>query len=601
MKKLFTSLLLALIVLSMTFAFISCDKTPDTPPAESDSDSLPDDSESSTDQGTDGVVDLTEHKIIENGVVNYSVVRVESASKDLISDVTRLYDFLSTKSSQPVTYETDYSIDYLTTGSHDASKLEIVIGNTNYEKSAELADSLNYGEYIIQPSGSKIYLVSPTDGGLEAAINDLINMFSLSYDSAAGQLTVTSAELNCKEVFDEALAAIPAMDNATYDFSKNGGDKSTMLAFKNTKIEDFDAYATKLREQGYKEYSSYENFGTNKFIMFTKGDTALSLLYTKSDSKTRIILDDLTETDLPEVDTEYTKKCETILLQVGTAPKDQDAQNGECYMIRCEDGRFIIIDGGFSGTKADGGGTPHNNAKRIYETLVKYTPTEMKPTVACWIFTHSHGDHSGAFSTFVKSYANSVDVDQFVYNYPLNTVNDEIWSNRPNVRTRLDTYYPDADVVKAHAGQTFKYANIDMEVLYAAELFWPGTITNMNEVSLVTRFYVGDQTILMPGDMYPAANTVCQKYLGSFLKSDFYAVSHHGYSGSSNPFCQFVAPTWVLWPVGESHYYSNRSNARHSWLVGPESSAKQHFPAFFQTTVFHFPFNGTNYETYDNK
>ena len=602
MKKLFTSLLLALIVLSMTFAFISCDKTPDTPPAESDSDSLPDDSESSTDQVTDEVIDLAEHKIIENGVVNYSVVRAESASKDLKSDVTRLYDFLSTKSSQLVTYGTDYSLDYLTTGSHDASKLEIVIGNTNYEKSAELADSLNYGEYIIQPSGSKIYLVSPTDAGLEAAINDLINMFSLSYDSAAGQLTVTSAELNCKEVFDEALAEIPAIDNGKYEFSKDGGDGSQMLVFKGTSADDYDKYSTKLTEMGYKEYMRNDNFGDNKFVMFTKDDVAVNVLYTKTDSTTRIILDDLTETDLPEIDSDYTsaqKKCDSLLIQVGTTPKNNEAQNGECYLIRCEDGRFIIMDGGFAGNSPNG--SPRNNAKRIYDTIKKHTPEGMTPTIACWIFTHHHGDHAGAFKDFATTYARLVQVDQIVYNYPLKNLDDAEWTNRADVRNRINTYFKDAEVVKAHAGQTFQYANVKMEFLYTVELLWPAKLTNtLNNSSLVTRFYIYEQTMLMPGDMGPDANPVCIKYNGDYLKSDFYHVPHHGYRGGSNTFNKLVAPSWVLWPVGEDDYFDLKAASRNSWLSDPTSSVKQIFPAWFQTTIFTLPFNGTNYTATPN-
>lgn len=605
MKK---SLLLTLILLLLTVAltFSACDKTPDNPPADSESDTQPVGSESESESGSSDIVDLAEHKIVVDGVVKYSVVRVESASNELKDSVSAFHQFLTGMSSEDVVIETDFSLDYLTTGTHDASKFEIVIGNTNYEKSAEMLNGLSYGEYAIEAEGNKIYVIAPTDNGIAEALSKLMAVMTMEYDNAAKQLTVETAAIECKNVFNELLAAIPAMDNATYEFSKDGGDESMMLVFKNTKAEDFDAYTTKLLENGYKEYSSYENFGNNKFILVTKGDMALNVLYTKADSKTRVILDDLTETDLPEIDTNYTKKCESLLLQVGTAPKGMASQNGECYIFRCEDGRFIIVDGGFSGTSADAqlesaGKIAHNNAKRIYETLSKYTPTGMKPTVACWIFTHSHGDHTGAFSTFVTNYSRLVDVDQFVYNYPLDSVNNEKWTARPNARNRLDTYYPNAEIVKAHAGQTFKYANIDMEVLYAAELFWPGTVENMNEVSLVTRMSIGGQTVLMPGDMYPAANTICQKYLGSFLKSDFYAVSHHGYAGSSNPFCQMVAPTWVLWPVGEDDYITNRANSRHSWLVGSESSAKQHFPAFFNTTVFNFPFNGTNYEVYANK
>ena len=602
MKKILTALLLTLLILGMTLAFISCDKTPDTPPAESDSDSLPDDSESSTDQVTDEVIDLAEHKIIENGVVNYSVVRAESASSELVAGITALYDFLAPKSSQLVTYETDFSLDYLTTGKHDANKLEIVIGNTNYEKSADLVKSLTYGEYLIQPSGNKIYLVSATEEGVEAAVNKLISIFDSLYDGAVGQLTVSSADLSCKGVFNETLAEIPAIDNGQFDFSKDGGDGSQMLVFKGTSADDYAKYSTKLTEMGYKEYMRNDNFGDNKFVMFTKDDVAVNVLYTKKDSTTRIIMDDLTKTDLPEIDADYAstqKKCDSLLIQIGVVPKDNNKNNGECYLVRCEDGRFIVMDGGFATNEADT--SPRDNARRIYETIVKFTPPGMEPTIACWIITHAHGDHVGALGTFLKNYSTLVQIDQFAYNYPLKNLDDKSWPGRENFRNTINTYYKDADIVKPHTGQTFQYANVKMEFLYTVELLWPGKLRDtINNASLVTRFCIYDQTMLMPGDMGPDANPICVKYNGNYLKSDFYHVTHHGYAGGSNEFNKLVSPTWVLWPVSEDAYNEVKGSSRNDWLSDPNSSVKQIFPAWFQTTTFNLPFDGTNYTVTPN-
>ena len=602
MKKILTTLLLTLLILGMTLAFISCDKTPDTPPAESDSDSLPDDSESSTDQVTDEVIDLAEHKIIENGVVNYSVVRAESASSDLVAVITALYDFLAPKSSQLITYETDFSLDYLTTGTHDANKLEIVIGNTNYEKSAELVKPLSYGEYLIQPSGNKIFLVSATEEGVEAAVNKLISIFDSLYDGAAGQLTVSSADLSCKEVFNETLAEIPAIDNGIFNFAKDGGDGSQMLVFKGTSADDYAGYSTKLTEMGYKEYMRHDTLGDNKFVMFTKGNMALNVLYTKKDSTTRIILDDLTVTDLPNVDSDYTsaqKKCDSLFIQIGVSPKDNARKSGECYLVRCEDGRFIIIDGGYDDNEE--GAAQRDNARRIYETIVKLTPPGMQPTVACWMITHAHGDHTGAFRTFLETYSNSVQVDQFLYNYPLNNLSDKPWPGRTSLLNYIQTYYKDSEIVKPHAGQVFQYANVKMEFLYTIELLWPAKFEKtMNDASLIARFYINGQTMMMPGDMGLVANPICVKYYGNYLKSDFYQVTHHGYEGGSNEFNKLVAPTWVLWPSSEDDWGSITKHERNSWLSGPDSTVKQHFPAFFQTTIFNLPFNGTNYTVTPN-
>ena len=603
MKKSLLLTLLALL-LALTFVLCACDKTPDPPPADSESDSLPAESDTTPETDVEQSNDITTHKIIENGVANYSIIRAESTSKDVSKSITKLHTFLWDRSSEYVKLDSDYSLEYVTTGTHDENSFEIVIGNTNYEKSAELISSLGFGEYVIEASGNKIYIVSPMDTGISAAIEYLLSLFEKAYDSASKELTLTSEEIKSHTVYNKALADVPLIENGKYEFFKDGGDGSIMLVFSGTKPEDYSNYVTKLTEVGYKEYSRNDSFGDNKFVLVTKDESAVNVLYTKADSSTRIIIDDLTCTSLPEIDSDYTsaqKVCDSLVIQIGVSPGDGTAHNGQCYVFRCEDGRFIIIDGGFVNNNS-GGNIPRNNAQRLYDTLVAYTPSNMKTTVACWIFTHEHDDHTGAFNAFVKKYADKIELDQVLFNYPLNDIDDKPWPERDNLRNLVNTYFKDAEIVKPHPGQTFKYANIDMEILYTVELLWPAKLTStLNNSSIVNRFYIGEQSILTPGDMGPNANPVCIKYNGSYLKSDFYQVTHHGYSGGSNAFNKLVAPTWVLWPVGEGRYAENKASDRNSWLSDPTSSVKQIFPALFNTTVIHFPFDGTNYTVTENK
>ena len=605
MKKLLTSLLLALLILSMTFAFISCDKTPDDPPAESESDSLPQDSESSSGSESeteeDAVVDLSVHKIIENGVVKYSVIRPEGASKDLLASINDLVAFLSEKSSETVVSETDQSLDYITTGVHDEKKYEIVIGNTNYEKSAELMKTINYGEFIIKAEGRKIYIASASDTGLDTAIDRLRSLLGNVYDETKGEAALETSAIDANVSYDKTLSAIPVFDGGQISLQVDGGDKSNMVVLEKTTVEKYEAYVTKLKELGYKEHSS-STLLVNKFTMLTKGDVALNVLFTKADSTTRIISDDLTNTDLPNIDAEWDsskKICDSKLIQIGTSSTNGSVHNGECYIIRLEDGRFIIVDGGF---EADGDGDlPRKNGKRLYETLVEFTPEGMKPTVACWIITHAHSDHFGAFYYVAKHYSANLAVEQFVFNYPAKSETNGVLSARNEILKLISAYFPTADIVKSHIGQTFRYANFEMEILYTVELLWPVQYDGQNTVSLVTKFYINGQTILMPGDMSTTANALCIKHYGKYLQSDFYQVTHHGYAGGSNNFNQYVRPRWVLWPIGASRYDQLKADARNSWLSNPKSTVEIIFPGLFLTTVIDLPFNGTNYVVYDNK
>lgn len=589
MKK--TFLLSALILLiTLILTLCSCNNPPEIPPADSESESLPADTDVSTDSGI--------HKIIENGVVNYVVVRVENASKDLMSSISAFHKFLSGKSSERVIYETDYSLDYLATGKHDESRLEIVIGNTNYEKSAELMSTLNYGEYRIEASGNKIFVVSLTDEGLDSALKYLQDLFTLSYDSATKSLSVTSDEVGCLKSYNSALAGIPLFENGKYELAKDGGDGSTMLIFKNVSDDAYDNYVNKLLEMDYKEYYRNDNFSEkNKYILLTKGDAAVNVLYTGIDSRIRVIVDDLTITALPAVSTDYTadkKVCDSLMILIGNVPIGGGINKCEGYLIRCEDGKFIVIDGGVGGN--GDGPIPRNTVKRLYDTIVQYTPSGMTPTVASWIITHRHLDHVGAFKEFAPKYTNKLTIEQFIFNYPLNEYGEQPWPARQELHNIIASYFKNAKIVKPHPGQIFQFANVKMETLYSIEMLYPKAFEkSQNNASLVTRFYIGEHTILMPGDMGPDAYPVVMQYYGDYLKSEFYQVAHHGVAGVGNSFNVLVDPTWVLWPSGEKMYEDQKFASHNAWFSDPAAKVKMIFVAGFQTTVINFPFDGTNY------
>ena len=610
MKKLLISLLLTLLVLSTSFTLIACDKNPTSPAdsgSESAPDSLPGESESDSEpEGTgDGVIsDVTVHNIIENGVVNYAIIRPDRASAAMIAPASDLYECLAALSSEMIRFETDYTMDYLMTGSHNQEAYEIIIGDTIYEYSATAYEGLGYGEYRITTEGNKIYVAAPTSDGLHGAVNYLISVFRSNYDSATGSLSVNAADIEKQNVYNPVLNSIPAIEGAKLSFLYDCGDESNMLAFEDCTEEMYDKFVAKLKELDYKEYTSTE-MNENKFITLTKEKKIYNVTFTPSDKMMRVIIDIDSRFTLPEYDKDWDsskKVCDSLLIQVGTSPKDNAAQNGECYLIRCEDGRFLVWDGGFGPNEE--GLTPRNCHTVLYNTLVKYTPAGQKPTIAAWIFTHGHADHVGAVSKFAAAYSSKVDVDQFVYNFPsLDTsVNTYGVASTRGVLNAMSKYYPNAELVKAHPGQLFKYANVEMEMLYTLEFYAPKVLDFYNTASLVNRVWIYGQSIMMSGDMSEDANAICRKYYNKFLESDFYQVAHHGATGGTNAFNKLCNPRWVLWPRGEGSYAAAKGYSINSYLSSKDSRVEIHFPAFFNTTVINLPFDGksTSFEVYPN-
>ena len=600
--RLFLLSLVLVLVLSLSL-MTSCEKNPAIPPSESGSpsDSV---SDSSQPDGPENVLpDAEVHNIIENGVPKYNLIRLDSASKNMTAYCTELFNHLNTMADGFFNFDTDYSIEYIQTGSHDPSTFEIVVGNTNYEQSSQVMKDLTFGEYAIEVVGNKIILAAHCDSGIKKAINEFTKCITNAYDADTKTLTLQKSELEQRAVYDENLNFLTSYGESRLDLEMDTGDSTKMLKLLNTKPEDMNECISKLQEKGMKLHTSNDTERT-KAATLVNDKIAISFFFADSDDSTRIFIDDLSVVSAPTYERDYTdaeKICDTKLIQIGTTPSDNDAQNGECYLIRLPDGRFVIYDGGFSGNES--GATPRNNAKRIYETLLEYTPGEMTPTVAAWYITHAHGDHNGAYKTFMKTYAGRVTVEELAINYPIENIDDADWGNRENDIILFRQYFPNGKFVKLHPGHVSRYADVEIEVLYTIELFYPKKFDYFNTSSTVTRVKACGQTIMMSGDMSPDGNSILRTIYSGELKSDFYQVSHHGGNGGSDAFNKLCDPRWVLWPRGDSEWGRVMGLDRNSYLTASDTKVEIMFPAWFQTTVINLPFDGTEagYVIYPNK
>ena len=82
---------------------------------------------------------------------------------------------------------------------------------------------------------------------------------------------------------------------------------------------------------------------------------------------------------------------------------------GMAYLIRLENGKFILIDSTFG---------EYDEVDHIYSLMCEQNETDTLPCVAAWFFTHPHGDHTRGFIGMSKTYADKLTVEKVIYSFP---------------------------------------------------------------------------------------------------------------------------------------------------------------------------------------
>ena len=145
------------------------------------------------------------------------------------------------------------------------------------------------------------------------------------------------------------------------------------------------AYAEKLLCSGFHQVWG-NRIEDNVFASFTDGELSVTVMETpkRQGGTVRMTVEQGASPVLDSPSGKTVTQPVAVMLGTGCATM----QNGAALLFRLRDGRYIIIDGGYT-----------EDARQLYETMQRLAEGR-EIRIAAWFLTHAHGDHLEAFLAF---------------------------------------------------------------------------------------------------------------------------------------------------------------------------------------------------------
>ncbi len=568
-KRLWLPALLLAILLIMSFSLCSCDEElPEDPTvttgAEDETTAVPE--STSLDIIKDGkitVVRIVRPSDISDGAPEFTATKRLRETLNNLAEDLKGSDLLF---DEKVVVEEDF---IMPGQSYDSSTVEILVGATAYDESATAFDGIQYGGYSVKVVGNKILVAAYTSDSYSEAADALGVLIKQSVDNENKSVTLQKADIAFSGNMSARVSAIPTYEGGTfYSYYEAGNDVDEVI-IKKTDMTEFNAYLSKLESEGYTCYNTNEVEG-NKFTTYNGENYTINAGFYKYESSARITIEELVKKPLPNTPQEYTKVTTSQITLLGLEYANSSestgyTSNGLSMLIRLEDGRFIVVDGGFNRQVC---------ADKLNELLLEqskeYATDKKDIKIAAWIITHAHGDHIGMV-TNKYGYFRNYTVENFIVNF----ISD-------NERARGMAAYKDnwstsgtegggytsvlaaakslkANVHIAHVGEVYYFADAKLEMLFTIESFGPNACNALNTTSLIVKATISGTTLLITGDATGNGFQTAAKTFGTYLKCDILQVAHHGYTTWGNNSgtilaYKYVLPTTLLWPQGGHAY-----------------------------------------------
>lgn len=316
-------------------------------------------------------------------------------------------------------------------------------------------------------------------------------------------------------------------------------DGVSMLLYKDVGEDSFFAYEKQLESSGW-SLSDNTDIAGNIHFTLTKSDMLLQL-YRSVDGDVRLVADNYTKPVCNKpVSTE--KRCNTELFQFETDHSLIDC--GMCYIIRCADNSFFVIDSAHFYSIRDN--------DRIHDFLRSMTPENEKIRIAGWFVSHGHEDHFSKFKDYLLYNRADTEIECIYMNLISSEHRDSInWMD--SGKRMMENFRKVANdsgipIVKLHTGQRFYVRNLEFEVLCCHEDVYPESNRDFNNSSVVLMLKAEGNKILFPGDASDVESRILEERYGDYLKCDIVQLSHHGHNGTSEQFYRYADAKVVLCP-----------------------------------------------------
>ena len=497
--------------------------------------------------------------IVNKGEPVYTLVRPETGYEGAIELCYKVSDAVEAASGVALPIKTDR----LTTGaSHDDNAFEILFGDVNYTQTQEHKSSVAPDAYSIDFVGNKIIIYAWSSEGLEMAADVFADLLTYAcYTDAEEKTTVcipkeniTGANTSLRFYTDVPYEA----NGRRYDSVYNAYDGAMMLYWADANEEMLTSYISSIADMGFSKHQELDNTSIHAATYY-KDKVSVHMYYLKRVNELRVVAQN--NAVLPTNSYTYEKLCSPAVTQLGLY-HDNETYTGMGYLIRLEDGTFVVIDGGHG---------LEYNAKLLYDTMLAQKPAEMDEIIiTAWIVTHAHGDHKGVFEYFRSNYTDKVTVKQLIGN----DISDFVYSTN-EFGTRNFTYSSAAKsfegcvYTKAHTGQQFFFPGATFTVMYNQEDVFPQTFALYNDAaSLMVDAVIEDTRFLWLADMEKTSAARFKKMYERDMKCDVLQVGHHGLGGGSYDVYSLCDPDIALWPAGQQ--VMDRQNiwswAQNAWI-----------------------------------
>ncbi len=254
---------------------------------------------------------------------------------------------------------------------------------------------------------------------------------------------------------------------------------------------------------------------------------------------------------------------------------------GMGYIIVSENGKFIVIDGGYG-----------DDAEEIL-TILRENSTEKIPRVDLWIVTHPHYDHYGALRELAVNpkLAERITVEKIIYWFPLEFVGKD--GKARNLETACAKMALIASVFGAEEHRPERGEKVTIDGIEIEFLFVPDDCSilntgggNSNLVSLIFTVKGKNKKVMFTGDAYGRTMQITAwRYKGN-LACDILQMPHHGLCDAYNiDFYREVNAKTVLIPISAAGYramhgdlYADREGRNHN--LWAENNAETVYKAF---------------------